>query len=139
MGTPPWDRRASSTLRFRFSISPMRSRSLLSDWLRALRPLRMPHLCAQVEDGQRDRWQEDGGASLLEVERDGAVQFPATAAARVRYFQELRGLVARGLYGWQRCRHVGQGHLLRAQGGGCCGWQEEVSQQDCADASRLRR
>merc|ERR1712032_1568020 len=40
------------------------------DRFRALRPVRLPHLQAQVEDGQGDRWQEDGGSSLPEVERD---------------------------------------------------------------------
>merc|ERR1712039_170373 len=49
------------------------------------------------------------------------------AAARVRYLQELRGLVSRGFHGRQWRGHAWQGDLLRAQGGGRCGRQEEVS------------
>merc|ERR1719277_1476754 len=87
----------------------------------------MPDLEAEVEDGQGDGRQEDGGASFVEVQRDGAVQLPASAASGLRHVQELRGLVPRGLHGWQRRGDVGQGRLLRAEGGGC-GWrQEEVS------------
>ena len=44
----------------------------------------LPHCQAQVEDGQGHRWREDGGPSLPQVQRDGPVQLPATAAARVR-------------------------------------------------------
>merc|ERR1712186_306794 len=51
---------------------------------------------------------------LPEVKRDGPVQLPATAAPRLRHLQELRGAVARGIHGWQRRGHVGEGHLLRA-------------------------
>merc|ERR1711862_935278 len=80
---------------------------------------------AQVEDGQGDRWQEDGGASLLEVQRDGPAQLPATAAARVRQLQELRGSLPCCLHGWQRLRYVGKGHLLRAQGGCRRRWRQE--------------
>merc|ERR1711972_1109345 len=55
------------------------------------------------------------------------VQFPTAAASGLRHVQELRGLVPRGLHGWQWRGDVGQGRLLRAEGGGC-GWrQEEVS------------
>merc|ERR1712127_704434 len=101
---------------------------LLSNWLRALWPLRLPHCQAQVEDGQGDWWQEDGGPSLPQVKRDGSVQLPASAAARVRQLQELRGSLPRGIHGRQWMRHVGKGHLLREEGG--CRWrwrQEEVS------------
>merc|ERR1711908_191080 len=50
----------------------------------------------------KEDWrQEDGGPSLPEVQRDGRVQLPASAAARVRQLQELRGLVSRRLHGWQ--------------------------------------
>merc|ERR1712217_963147 len=101
-----------------------------ANWLRALRPLGMPHLEAQVEDGQGDRGQENGGSALAEVERDGAVQLPASAALGVRHLQELRGPLARRLHGWQWSGDAWQGHLLRAQGR--CGWwrwrQEEVRQ-----------
>merc|ERR1712023_613050 len=92
-----------------------------------MRPCRMPYLCAQVEDGQGDWWQEVGGSSLLEVQRDGSVLFPASAASRVRGLQELRGSLPCRLHGWQRMRHVGKGHLLREEGG-CrrCRRQEEV-------------
>merc|ERR1712217_214877 len=100
-----------------------------------LRPLGMPNLEAQVEDGQGDWRQEDGGPTLAEVERDGAVQLPATAAPGVRYLQELRGSLARCLHGWQRRGDAWQGHLVRAQGRGWrCWWQEEVSGEHC-DAS----
>merc|ERR1712113_1247870 len=87
----------------------------------------LPYLEAQVEDGQGDRRQEDGRSSLLEVQRDVPVQLPATAALGVRHLQELRGLVSRRLHGWQWCCHVGQGDLLREEGGGRQGRQEEVS------------
>merc|ERR1712060_529270 len=66
------------------------------------------------------------GSSLTEVERDGPVQLRATAALGVRHVQELRGLVARGVHGWEWCGDVGQGHLLRAQGGSRWRRQEEV-------------
>merc|ERR1711920_680103 len=78
------------------------------------------------EDGQGDRRQEDGGPSLPQVERNGAVQLPAPAALGVRQLQELRGPLPRRLHGRQRRRHAWQGHLLRAEGGGGCRWQEEV-------------
>merc|ERR1712060_958782 len=67
------------------------------------------------------------GAPLVEVQRDGAMQLSTSAASGLRHIQELRGFVACCIHGWQRRGHVGQGRLLRAQGGGC-GWgQEEVS------------
>merc|ERR1711982_323670 len=75
-----------------------------------------------------DRWQEDGGPPLLEVQRDGPVQLPAPAALGVRHLQELRGPVPCCLHGWQRCCHAWQGHLLRAQGGGFRRRQEEMSE-----------
>merc|ERR1712086_46978 len=100
---------------------------LFADWLRALRPRSMPHLCPQVEDGQGDWRKEDGGAALTEVERDGPMLLPATAAACVRHLQELRGPVPCRLHGWQRCRDAWEGRDLRAQGGWCGGRQEEVN------------
>merc|ERR1712087_270384 len=100
---------------------------LLPDRLRALRARGMPHQQAEVEDGQGDRRQEDGGPPLPQVQRDGSVQLPAAAAARVRHLQELRGPVARGFHGRQRRCDAWQGHLLRAQGGGRRRRQEEVS------------
>merc|ERR1712066_545658 len=79
--------------------------------------VRMPYLQAQVEDGQGDRWQEDG-----------SVQLPAAAAPGVRHLQELRGPVPRCLHGWQRRGDAWQSHLVRAQGRGWRCWrQEEVS------------
>merc|ERR1719445_247257 len=87
----------------------------------------MPHLQVEVEDGKGNWRQEDGGASLLEVQRDGSVQLRSSAATGVRHIQELRGPVACGFHGRQWCSHVGQGDLLRAQGRGCRWWQEEVS------------
>merc|ERR1712151_692261 len=93
----------------------------------ALRSRSLPYLRLEVEDGQGDGWQEDGGAALLEVQRNGPVQLPASAAVGLRHLQELRGPLPCGVHGWQRCCHVGQGHLLRAQGGSCFRRQEEVS------------
>merc|ERR1711941_151770 len=78
--------------------------------------------------GKETGGQEVGGSPLLEVQRDGPVQLPASAAVGCRHLQELRGPVPRGLHGRQRSRHVGQGDLVRAQGGGRRRWQEEVSQ-----------
>merc|ERR1712054_556775 len=52
---------------------------------------------------------ETGRSTLLEVQRDGRVLFPATAAIGVRLLQELRGPLARCFHGWQWRRHVGQG------------------------------
>merc|ERR1711876_27133 len=86
----------------------------------------MPYLQAQVEDGQGDGWQEDGGSALAEVERDGTVQLSAAAAARLRHLQELRGPLASCVHGRQRRGHAWQSHLLRAQGGCWCRRQEEV-------------
>merc|ERR1712084_98180 len=100
---------------------------LLSNWLRAVRTGRLPHFEAQVEDGQGDWRQKDGRSPFLEVQRDGSVQLRAAAAIGVRHLQELRGLVACCIHGWQWCGHVGQGDLLRAQGGSGCWRQEEVS------------
>merc|ERR1712039_905171 len=52
LGTDARVRRSDSGARH-----PQRDQGrLLSDRLCALWPLRLPHLCAQVEDGQRDRW-----------------------------------------------------------------------------------
>merc|ERR1712066_703881 len=82
---------------------------LLANRLRALRPLGMPHLQAQVEDGERDWWQEDGGSALAEVERDGAMQLPASAALGVRHLQELRGPLPRCLHGRQWRCYAGKG------------------------------
>mmetsp|Transcript_39267 Transcript_39267/g.124645 ORF Transcript_39267/g.124645 Transcript_39267/m.124645 type:complete len:199 (+) Transcript_39267:376-972(+) len=65
-----------------------------------------------VEDGQGDRRQEDGGLPLAEVQRDGPVQLPATAAVGVRHLQELRGALPCRLH-------------LRVQGGGFRRWQEK--------------
>merc|ERR1712124_133537 len=104
---------------------------LLPHWLRALRPCCMPCLCPEVEDGQGDWWQEDGGPSLLEVQRDGSVQLPASAAFGLRHLQELRGPVPCCLHGWQRCGDAWQGGELRAQGGRRQGWQEEVRAPFC--------
>merc|ERR1719330_200265 len=86
----------------------------------------MPYLQVEVEDGQGDRWQENGRPALAQVQRDGPMQLPTAAAFGLRYFQELRGLVACGFHGRKRSCHAWQGHFLRAQGGGRCWWQEEV-------------
>merc|ERR1712060_145133 len=86
----------------------------------------MPHLQAQVEDGQGDWREENGRPALAEVERDGTVQLPASAAPCLRHLQELRGPFACCLHGRQWCCHAWQGDLLRAQRGCQCRGQEEV-------------
>merc|ERR1719469_179110 len=99
-----------------------------------MRKVRMPHLEARLEDGQGNRRQEAGGASLTEVQRDGSVLLPAAAASRVRQLQELRRIVPRCFHGWQWSCHAWQSHFLRAQGGCRRRWQEEVSRSlrdDC--------
>merc|ERR1719217_674330 len=58
---------------------------LLAHRLCALWPLGMPYLRAEVEDGQGDRWQENGGTTLIEIERDGAMLLPTSAASCVRH------------------------------------------------------
>merc|ERR1712108_54194 len=88
--------------------------------------VRVPHLEAQVEDGQGDGRQEDGGPPFLEVQRDGPVQLPASAAARLRHLQELRGPVPRRLYGRQRRGDARKSGFLREEGGGCRWRQEKV-------------
>merc|ERR1711865_1320849 len=98
-----------------------------ADRFRAVRPVSVPYLEGRLEDGQRNRWQEDGGSALSEVERDGRVLLPAAAAAGVRLLQELRGPLACGLHGRERCGHAREGGQLRAQGGGRRRWQEEMS------------
>merc|ERR1712098_41545 len=65
---------------------------VLADRLRAVRPRGVPRVEDPVEDWQGDRRQEDGGAALDEVERDGGVLVRAAAAARRGHVQELRGL-----------------------------------------------
>merc|ERR1712187_939861 len=87
----------------------------------------LPYFEARVEDGQRNWWKEDGRASLFEVQRDGRVLVPATAAIGLRHLQELRGPVTCRIHGWQWRRHVGQGGELRTENGGCRWRQEEVS------------
>merc|ERR1712190_440006 len=99
----------------------------------------VPHLQAQVEDGQGDWRKENGGPPLLEVQRDGPVQLPAPAAACVRHLQKLRGPLACGLHGRKWCRHAGKGYLLRAQGGRRRRWQEKVSQEKVSQVALLSR
>merc|ERR1711934_913964 len=55
------------------------------------------------------------------------VLFPAAAAPRCRYIQELRGSLSYCLHGWQRCGDAWKGRDLRAQGRERWWWQEEVS------------
>jgi len=78
--------------------------------------------------GKETRGKKMEDPHLPQVQRDGPMQLPATAAACVRQFQELRGSLPCCLHGWQRMCHVGQSHLLREEGR--CRWcwrQEEVS------------
>merc|ERR1711974_145618 len=112
---------------------------LLAHRFCALRPLRVPHLEAQVEDGQGDRRQEDGGPPLLEVQRDGPVQLPASAAARLRHLQELRGFVPRRLHGWQWSGDARESGVLREEGGGCRWRQEEVRESGGITAALAMR
>merc|ERR1711941_83997 len=56
------------------------------------------------------------GYSLFEIQRDGRVRIPTSAAIGVRLLQELRGPFACRFHGWQRCCDAGQGHVLRAEG-----------------------
>merc|ERR1711862_426349 len=107
--------------------SPTRSRLATPRSASCAAGARRAASAAEVEDGQGDGRQEDGGPPLPQVQRDGSVQLPAAAAARVRHLQELRGPVARGVHGRQWCCDAWQGHLLRAQGGGWRRRQEEVS------------
>merc|ERR1739844_425848 len=100
---------------------------LLSNRIRALWSLSMPHLEAEVEDGQGDWRQKDGGPAFSEVERDGPVQLHASAASRLRHLQELRGPFSSRLHGRQWRGYAWQSHLLRAERGGWCRWQEEVT------------
>merc|ERR1739848_336938 len=94
--------------------------------LRALRSVGVPHLWSQVEDGKGDRRKEDGGPTLAEIERDGSVLLPATAAAGVRQLQELRGPLACRFLGRQRRGDAWKGRDLREEGGGGRRRQEEV-------------
>merc|ERR1712178_399042 len=96
---------------------PQRDQSwLLSDWLCAVRLHRVPYFKAQVEDGQGDRRQENGGPPLIEVKRNGRMLLCASAAPGVRHLQELRGSFTRCIHGWQWCCDAWKGHLLRAEG-----------------------
>merc|ERR1712164_223170 len=71
-----------------------------------------------LEDRQGDGRQEDGGASLDEVERDGGVHVHAAAAARGGHVQELRGPVAHRLPGRERRRDAWQDRVGGAEGRG---------------------
>merc|ERR1712060_398933 len=99
--------------------------------------IQVPHLQAQVEDGQRDWRQKDGGPALPQIQRDGPMLLPAPAAIGMRHVQELRGLVARRVHGRQRCGHVGKGCLLRAERGGRRGRQGKVIVANCSSRTAL--
>merc|ERR1712083_917285 len=62
---------------------------LLANWFCQMWKVSMPNLEAQMEDGKGDRREKDGRPSLVEIQRDGPMQFHATTAAGVRYLQEL--------------------------------------------------
>merc|ERR1712014_410212 len=66
--------------------------------------------------GKETGGKKNGGSSLFEVQRDGRVLLPTSAAISLRQFQELRGPFSCRFHGWQRCGDVGQGHQLRAEG-----------------------
>merc|ERR1711959_638267 len=57
---------------------------------------------AEVEDGQGDRREEDGGPARPEVERDGPGELRPAAAAGDGHLQELRGALACGFHGRER-------------------------------------
>merc|ERR1712023_292885 len=44
---------------------------LLTNRLCAMRTSSLPYFRLEVEDGQRNRWQENGRSTLLEIQRDG--------------------------------------------------------------------
>merc|ERR1711879_286899 len=99
---------------------------LLTDWFCAVWTISLPHFQIEVEDGKRDRWQENGRPSFFEVKRNGAVQFPAAAATRLRHIQELRRPFACRIHGRKRCRDARESHLLRTERGRRQRWQEKV-------------
>merc|ERR1712139_353656 len=108
---------------------------LLADRLRALRPRGVPRDEDDVEDRQGDGWQEDGGAALPEVERDGGDQVRAAAAVGGGHVQELRGLVPHRVPGWQRRCHAWQDRQEDGQDRGRQG--QEVSSDETV--VRMRR
>merc|ERR1712007_46601 len=65
--------------------------------------------------GKETGGKKNGGSSFIEIERDGAVQFPAAAASCLRHVQKLRRPLSRRVHGRQWCGHVRQGHLVRFQ------------------------
>merc|ERR1719222_1084429 len=93
----------------------------------------VPYLKAEVEDGQGDRREEDGGAPLPEVERDGRVQLRAAAAPCVRHLQELRGPLPRGVHGRQRRGHARKSYLVREKGR----WRWRRRQKEVSRARRV--
>merc|ERR1712139_322439 len=106
---------------------------LLADRLRALRSRGVPRDEDDVEDRQGDGWQEDGGAALPEVERDGGDQVRAAAAAGGGHVQELRGPVPHRVPGWQRRRHAWQDRQEDGQDRG--GQGQEVSSKPDVDVA----
>merc|ERR1712183_175162 len=108
---------------------------------RAMRKVGLPYLENRLEDGQGDWRKENGRSALFEIERDGRVRFPATAAFGLRLFQELRGFVPSSIHGRQRCCHAWQGCLLRAEARCCCRRQEEMRRdvRPCLEECRLDR
>merc|ERR1712039_25244 len=92
---------------------PQRDQSrLFTDWFRPLWTVCLPYLQNRLEDGKRDWRKENGRPSLFEVQRDGRVCIPATAAVGLRFIQELRRIVPCSFHGWERCCDAWQGRLL---------------------------
>merc|ERR1712029_959087 len=71
---------------------------LLADWLRALRPLRMPGDQVQLQGRQGNWRQEDGLPPLAQVERDGRGCLRPAAAALLTRSRIAR--VFRALLSW---------------------------------------
>merc|ERR1711918_217202 len=95
-------------------------------WFRALRPVGVPYFRTQMENGERDRWEDNGRSPFVEVERNGSVFLPAAATACVRQLQKLRGSFARRILRRQRRGDAWKGRDLRKERGGSRWWQEKM-------------
>ena len=116
--TPPWHRQRNSMHRSRSLTFPTRSRHFTPQLVSC-------DVDVQLAVSQRDWRQENGGFPLAEVQRDGTVQLPASAAACLRQLQELRGFFPRSFHGRQWICYVGQGDMLREDGRCRWCWKEE--------------
>merc|ERR1719265_2144769 len=122
--TQRWALAITSTPKSKCWTSPARSRSAIRRSVSCAAARGVPHLEDRLEDRQGDWRQEDGGAALPEVERDGRGDLRAAAAAGCGHVQELRGPFPHRFLGRQRRRHAWKDREEGGQGGGR---QEEVS------------